>query len=544
MEKLLKVEVPPRAQYLRAISGELCRIASHLVSVGTMATDIGATTPLVRALRERETVNDLIEALCGARLTYNYHRIGGVAFDLPQGWRDRVLKFLDHFDSMLVEWDRLITYNEIYVKRLASVAVITREQAIDYGLVGPNLRGSGVDWDIRRDVPYGAYPDFKYEVPVGRGIKGTVGDCFDRYHVRVLELSQSSRIVRQALDKIPDGEFMAKVPRKLKPEAGEVLSRVESARGEMAYYVVSDGGERAYRVHARTGSFMALALIAFVFVNFGAIFSGVISWYERRVAGRMQSRIGPNRAGFLGFFVWIADAVKLLLKEDLVPEDADALLFRMAPYFVLLGFALTFVVLPFGHSLVVADMNVGIFYVTSVTALVVVGILISGWSSNSKWALFGGMRSAAQVISYEIPAGIAIFVPVLMAGTLSMQGIIRAQGGLPWDWFAFRNPAAFIAFFILFTSQLAEGNRTPFDLPEAESELVAGYLSEYSGFRFALFFLAEWGNIWVLSAIVTTLFLGGWQIPGVSAEAIDATRGAGVLPAAAWWGWQAVSMLV
>jgi NADH-quinone oxidoreductase subunit D len=261
VEKLLKVEVPPRAQYLRAISCELCRIASHLVSVGTMATDIGATTPLVHALRERETVNDLIEALCGARLTYNYHRIGGVAFDLPQGWRDRVLKFLDHFDTMLVEWDRLITYNEIYVKRLASVAVITREQAIDYGLVGPNLRGSGVDWDIRRDVPYGAYPDFKYEVPVGRGLRGTVGDCFDRYHVRVLELLQSSRIVRQALEKIPQGEFMAKVPRKVKPEAGEVLSRVESARGEMAYYVVSDGSERAYRVHARTGSFMAMGII-------------------------------------------------------------------------------------------------------------------------------------------------------------------------------------------------------------------------------------------------------------------------------------------
>ncbi|HEY5677149.1 MAG TPA: complex I subunit 1 family protein, partial [Myxococcales bacterium] len=289
---------------------------------------------------------------------------------------------------------------------------------------------------------------------------------------------------------------------------------------------------------------VALLLLAFLMVNFGAIFSGAISWYERRVAGRIQSRIGPNRAGFLGFFVWIADAVKLLLKEDLVPAEADAHLFRAAPYFVLCGFALTFVVLPFGHSLAVADMNVGIFYVTSVTALVVVGILLSGWSSNSKWALFGGMRSAAQVVSYEIPAGLAIFVPVLMAGTLSMQGIIRAQGGLPWEWFVFRNPAAFIAFFILFTSQLAEANRTPFDLPEAESELVAGYLSEYSGFRFALFFLAEWGNIWVLSAVATTLFLGGWQIPFVSAEHIDTLRGSGVVPAAAWWGWNAVSLVV
>ena len=296
---------------------------------------------------------------------------------------------------------------------------------------------------------------------------------------------------------------------------------------------------------ARTAAKIAgMALLGLLMVTFGAIFSGVIVWWERRVAGRMQSRIGPNRAGYQGFFVWICDAVKLVLKEELIPKDADALLFRAAPYFVLVGFALTFVVLPFGHSIIVADLNVGIFYVTSVTALVVVGILLSGWSSNSKWALFGGMRSAAQVISYEIPAGVAIFIPVAMAGSLSMQDMIRAQGGLPWEWFIFRNPAAFIAFFILFISQLAEANRTPFDLPEAESELVAGYLSEYSGFRFALFFLVEFGNIWVLSAIATTLFLGGWQIPFVSAAAIDAARGAGPLPSLAWWGWQALSVVV
>jgi len=261
VEKLIKVEVPQRAQWLRAISCELCRIASHLVSTGTMATDIGASTPLVHALRERERVNDLIEALCGARLTYNYHRIGGVAFDMPTGWRDKVLKFLDHFDTMLVEWDRLLSFNSIYIKRLAHVAVITKEQAVDYGLVGPNLRGSGMDWDVRRDVPYGAYPNFKFEVPVGRGFRGTVGDTFDRYYVRVIEMQQSSQIVRQALESIPDGEFMAKVPRKIKPEAGEAFSRVESARGEMAYYVVSDGTDKAYRVRARTGSYMAMGII-------------------------------------------------------------------------------------------------------------------------------------------------------------------------------------------------------------------------------------------------------------------------------------------
>ena len=205
IERLLGVEAPPRAKYIRAIAGELCRISNHFISVGTMATDIGAATPLTHALRERETVNDLLEELCGARLTFNYHRIGGVAFDLPEGWATKVLRFLDHLDSYIQEWDRLITFNEIFVKRLANIGIITREKAIDYGLAGPNLRGSGVNWDIRRDMPYGAYPDFEFNIPVGTGRFGTLGDCWDRYFVRVREMVESSKIVRQALAKLPEG---------------------------------------------------------------------------------------------------------------------------------------------------------------------------------------------------------------------------------------------------------------------------------------------------------------------------------------------------
>jgi NADH-quinone oxidoreductase subunit D len=261
VEKLLKIEAPARAQWLRAISGELVRVASHLVAVGCMAMDIGAFTPMLHGLREREVINDLIEELCGARLTYNYSRIGGVAFDLPPGWRDRVLRFLDHFDRFLTEFDRLISFNQIFVKRLANVAVILPAQAIDYGLSGPNLRGSGVDWDLRRDMPYGAYPSFRFEVPVGKGFVGTTGDAFDRYYVRCLEMKESSRIVRQALDTLPGGEIAAKVPRKPKPEPGEFISRVESARGQLSYYVVSDGTEKAYRVRIRTGSFTAMCII-------------------------------------------------------------------------------------------------------------------------------------------------------------------------------------------------------------------------------------------------------------------------------------------
>ena len=289
---------------------------------------------------------------------------------------------------------------------------------------------------------------------------------------------------------------------------------------------------------------VAIAVLALILVTFGAVVSGITVWWEMRVSSRMQSRVGYNRVGAGGFFQWVADAVKLLFKEDLIPADADKLLFRSAPYFVLTGFALTFVALPFGESLIAADLNVGIFYLVSVTALVVVGILLAGWSSNSKWALFGGMRSAAQVVSYEIPSGLAIMVPVLMAGSLSMQDIIRAQGAWPWQWFVFTNPAALLAFVIFFISQLAEGNRTPFDLPEAESELVAGYLSEYSGFRFAIYFLVEFGNLWVMAAIAATLFLGGWQVPFAGPEVFAAARGTGDFPGLAWWALQLASMVV
>jgi NADH-quinone oxidoreductase subunit H len=289
---------------------------------------------------------------------------------------------------------------------------------------------------------------------------------------------------------------------------------------------------------------VGIAILALIVLAFAVVVASLTIWWEMRVSSRMQSRIGYNRAGAGGFFQWLADGVKLIFKEDLVPEDSDKLLFRAAPYFVFAGFGLVFVALPFGESAIVADMNIGVFYVIAITALVVVGILLAGWSSNSKWALFGGMRSAAQVISYEIPAGIALMVPILMAGTLSMQGIIRAQGAWPWQWFVFTNPFATLAFVIFFTAQIAESNRPPFDLPEAESELVAGYLSEYSSFRYAIYFLVEFGNVWVMSAIAVTLFFGGWQIPFVGPETYASARGAGDLPGASWWALEALSMMV
>src|SRR3569832_93665 len=252
---------------------------------------------------------------------------------------------------------------------------------------------------------------------------------------------------------------------------------------------------------------------------------GLLVVWERKIAGRMQSRFGPKRVGPSGWLQWLADALKLIRKEDLIPTDADPMLFRLAPYLVWMGIFATFVVLPLSEFAIVADLNVGLLYITSVTTFTVIGIIMGGWASNSKWSLLGGMRSAAQIISYELPASIALLSVVVVAGTLSPQELIRAQGGLPVDWFVFRSPFAFVAFVIYFISALAEGNRTPFDLPEAESELVAGFNTEYSGFRWSIFSLAEWTNVYVVGAIVTTVFLGGWQVPFFTADAVAASVG-------------------
>src|SRR5437660_3092648 len=262
---------------------------------------------------------------------------------------------------------------------------------------------------------------------------------------------------------------------------------------------------------------IALACIAVLFVV-AVPFASIVTWVERRVWARIQSRVGPNRVGPNGSLQWLADGAKHVLKEDIIPDEADARLFKLAPYLVVLGFVLPWAVMPFSSALILADLNVGILYFTAITALTVVGVLMAGWASDNKWSLIGGIRSAAQIISYEIPAGLSIFPAVLMTGTLSMQGLIRAQAWEPYHWFIFANPFCFTAAIILFVSTLAENNRTPFALPEAESELVAGFATEYSSRRYLFFFMAEWGNMFIAAAIIVTLYLGGWQVPQVSSN--------------------------
>ncbi|MCA9771106.1 MAG: NADH-quinone oxidoreductase subunit D [Myxococcales bacterium] len=261
VERLAEIEVPRKGQYVRMIAAEFCRIASHLIAVGTMGMDIGAATPFTYALREREWINDLMESLCGARLTFNFIRIGGVPRDLPPGFEERARKFLDYFDGRLEEYNRLLTGNKIFRERTIGVGTITREDALGYGLVGPNLRGSGVDYDVRRDDPYDAYGELKFRVPVADPAAGPSGDCYARYWTRIQEIAESTKILRQLLDGLPEGPCLAKLPRKLKPRAGSMYTRSESARGEMGVFIVSDGTDVPWRVKFRTGSFAAMSLM-------------------------------------------------------------------------------------------------------------------------------------------------------------------------------------------------------------------------------------------------------------------------------------------
>ena len=254
VEKLMEVEVPRRARYLRTVLAELQRIASHCLWLGTHAMDIGAMTVFLYAFRERELILDLFEDYCGARLTYNSMRIGGLPLDIPSGWDAKVREFCNLMEGKISEYEELLTNNRIWLERTRDIGVISAEDAIGLGLCGPPLRGSGVYRDVRKDEPYAAYDEFDFEVPLG-----TRGDTYDRYLIRLEEFRQSIRIIRQALDGLPDGPIMGKVPRLIKPKAGETYHAIESPKGELGYFIVSDGrATNPYRFRVRPPSFCNL----------------------------------------------------------------------------------------------------------------------------------------------------------------------------------------------------------------------------------------------------------------------------------------------
>jgi NADH-quinone oxidoreductase subunit D len=254
VEKMMQLEVPRRAHYVRTILAELQRIASHCLWLGTHAMDIGAMTVFLYAFRERELILDLFEEYCGARLTYNSMRIGGLPLDIPPGWDKKVREFCRIMEEKVGEYEELLTHNRIWLERTKGVGVISGLDAVAIGLSGPALRGSGVPKDCRKDEPYAAYSDFEFDVAVG-----LAGDTYDRYLCRLEEFRQSLRIIRQAVDGIPEGPIVGKVPRLIKPPAGETYHAIESPKGEIGYFIVADGKTSApYRFRVRPPSFCNL----------------------------------------------------------------------------------------------------------------------------------------------------------------------------------------------------------------------------------------------------------------------------------------------
>lgn len=263
MEELMDIKVSEKVEFIRIIMAELNRIASHLLALGVYGLDIGAFTPFLYMFRDRERILDMFELICGARLLYNYMWVGGVSHDIPENFVSICTDFLDYFEPQIHEYNNLLTKNKIFIERTADVGVMPAEVAVSYGVSGPNLRGSGVKWDVRRDEPYSVYEKFEFDIPVGTGEYGTLGDCWDRYFVRMVEMEQSCGILRQALKGIPQngGDVHAKVPKKIRPPKGSHYRRTESPRGDLGYYIISDGSDIPFRMKMRSPAFTALSVL-------------------------------------------------------------------------------------------------------------------------------------------------------------------------------------------------------------------------------------------------------------------------------------------
>lgn len=261
MEKLMGIQVPERVEYIRIIMAELNRIASHLLALGTFGLDVGAFTPFLYMFRDRERILDIFELTCGARLLYNYMWVGGLSHDLPGNFVEICGGFLNYFEPKIKEYDTILTNNKIFIERTADVGILPAEVAISYGVTGPNLRGSGVRWDVRREEPYSVYDRFEFNIPVGTGAMGTVGDCWDRYWVRMQEMRESIKIIHQALKGLPEGDVHEALPRKIRPPKGSIYLRTESPRGDLGYYIISDGTPKPFRLKMRSPAFTALSVL-------------------------------------------------------------------------------------------------------------------------------------------------------------------------------------------------------------------------------------------------------------------------------------------
>lgn len=281
----------------------------------------------------------------------------------------------------------------------------------------------------------------------------------------------------------------------------------------LAQYEFFDFLTKLFGEHSLLLTTLIFVLFSVIFVAVAATIGGLGTYAERKISADIQMRMGPNRVGPYGLLQFLADGVKMMMKEDIMPRTADKFLFYLAPLMCLVGVFATLAVLPVSSGFTLTDLNVGVFYLIAISSLVGVGVFLGGYASNSKWSMLGGMRGASQIISYEIPVTLSVLAITLLAGSMSFGKIVDQQAGFMTNWFVFHNPFAFIAFIVYFVGAMAETNRAPFDLPEAESELVSGYHTEYTGMRFGFFALAEYIEVFVVSAVAAALFLGGYNLP-------------------------------
>jgi NADH-quinone oxidoreductase subunit D len=261
IEKMLAQEVPRRAEFIRVIIGEMQRIASHLMFFGTYAIDLGAFSPFLYAFQDRENILRLFEEVSGARLLYNYIWIGGVWNDLTDDQLQRIATLSDEIEENIKKYHALVGENQIFIGRTANVGIITADQCYQYGVTGPILRGAGVNWDLRKQKPYSIYPELEFSVVTGKGTKGTLGDCWDRYDVRMREMHESIHLIRQCLDKIPAGPIMGKVKKVIKLPEGEIYSRTECPRGELGYHIISKGDKVPYRLKVKSPCFTHTSIL-------------------------------------------------------------------------------------------------------------------------------------------------------------------------------------------------------------------------------------------------------------------------------------------
>lgn len=262
VERMLELEVPERVEHIRVIVAEMQRIASHLLGIGAFGLDLGAFTPFLYLFTEREKILDIFEKVSGARLLYNYMAVGGLMRDVHPEFKEDVADFVKTFRPKIKELDNLLSYNKIFINRTANIGVLPVEVALNYAASGPVLRGSGLKWDLRKDDPYSIYDRFEFDIPVGSGEVGTLGDCWDRYIVRVREMEQSLRIIEQALESMPDeGDVMEAIPKRIRMKEGEIYVRTESPRGELGYFIAGDNSANPFRVKARAPSFVHLSML-------------------------------------------------------------------------------------------------------------------------------------------------------------------------------------------------------------------------------------------------------------------------------------------